>query len=124
MAVARQKVYIDRFKKLQTLPGFQNLRTYQVQPGEVVRFEFTVIARQTDELNRGTFTRVILLYRKGSDPVKVQGPLWEASSTIKSSVIMDLDYTLGADHITVRSKNPANTSTLWAIQAQKFSLIS
>jgi hypothetical protein len=112
MARALERVHYDKFSVIISPSGFQNLRTYQLAVGKVLRFEITVAARQIDGVNRASFKRVALFYNE-SGTVQIQGPTWQSEETFKSSNNMDIKFILGVGSITIQVKNASAISTKW-----------
>jgi hypothetical protein len=108
----------DKFSKLQTDPGFQDLVTFVIAPWKVMRLEVAVLANSVDDLSRASFKRVGVFYIEAGQ-VKHQGSLWHATDTTKSHVTMDIDYVLNSDSITIRTKNAGVVATQWIGYAKK-----
>lgn len=105
--------HYDDFSVLITPPGFQDLRFTEIGVGETIRFELTVLARQTDGMERASFKRVAVFYRNGAGSVLNVGSTWQSVDTRKSDVAMDIQYVLGATGVMVRAKNAGIVSTRW-----------
>ena len=113
MPVARERVHSDRFNLVIGSPGYQNLRTYNILDNTVIRFEITVVARQSDGANRAKFRRIGLFYREAGGPVQLQGTQWQTAETDKSDLAFDIKFIPGSNTLAIQVKNASSTATRW-----------
>ena len=109
----------DIIEKLQTEPGYQDIKIIPIEPWIVMRLEVTLLANDINNSSRATFKRMGLFYREDGI-VKHQGTFWHTVDTVKSHAIMNIDYILTADSVIIRTRNADDIATFWTGTVKKW----
>ena len=109
----------ETIEKLQTEPGYQDIKVFPLAPWTVIRLEITLLASDVNNTSRATFKRVGLFYREVGG-VQHQGSFWHTTDTVKSHGTMDVRYRLTSDSIVIQTKNAGSVATQWIGTVKKW----
>ena len=104
---------LDSFTMTTNTTADSNLYGITLNDGSVVKITLEVTGRQSDGIDRCSFTRSGLFYKEGGN-VQLQGPVWQSDFTSKSNSIFNVSFSLGINTIMMKVKAASAIDTYWS----------